>query len=55
MNEVGGITTTLLGDELRLLNTNSILAANKTIHAEITEYFKADEAFIRNHKKFHKL
>lgn len=55
LNEVGGITTTLLGDELRLLNTNSILAANKTIHAEITEYFKADEAFIRNHKKFHKL
>ncbi|MCD2136543.1 inositol monophosphatase family protein [Salinicoccus halitifaciens] len=55
LNEVGGITTTLLGDEVRLLKTNSILAANKKIHGELTEYFKADEAFIKNHKEFHKL
>ncbi len=55
LNEVGGITTTLLGDDIRLLKTNSILAANKTIHGELAEYFKADESFIRNHKIFHKL
>lgn len=53
--EVGGITTTLLDDDLRLLDTNSILAANRTIHAEITEYFKKDEPFIQNHQVFHGL
>lgn len=55
LDEVGGITTTLLGDELRLLDTNSILASNKTIQDEITEYFKNDEPFIENHKAFHHL
>lgn len=55
LNEVGGITTTLLGDELRLLKTNSILAANKTIHGELTGYFKADDEFISTHNSFHGL
>lgn len=55
LTEVGGIATTLLGDEIRLLDTNSILASNKTIHGEIIEHFKKDETFIRNHRKFHRL
>lgn len=55
LNEVGGITTTLLGDDLRLLDTNSIIAANKTIHGEIIEYFKKDQPFIENHNGFHRL
>lgn len=55
LKEVGGLTTTLLGDELRLLDTNSIIAANKTIHGEIIEHFRKDEPFIKNHKAFHRL
>ena len=55
LNEVGGMTTTLIGDDLRLLDTNSVIAANKTIHGEITKHFIKDELFIQNHKKFHRL
>lgn len=55
VQEAGGVTTTLTGDSLRLLKTNSVLTANKSIQQEITSYFNNDDDFIKNHAAFHGL
>lgn len=39
INEVGGIVTNHLGAEVNMLETNSLVAANERIHAEIIEDF----------------
>ena len=55
VSELGGRTTTLLGEEMRILETNSILTGNKKIHSELVQYFKDDDEFIENHARFHGL
>lgn len=55
INELGGITTTLPGDSVRLLETNSILTGNKQIHGELVDFFRTDETFIHHHNRYHGL
>lgn len=55
ISELGGMTTTLTGDNVRLLASNSIVTGNTHIHSELVHYFKADDEFIKNHSKFHGL
>jgi myo-inositol-1(or 4)-monophosphatase len=55
VNELGGLTTTLLGDDVRMLATNSIVTGNPNIHQELIQYFNNDDEFVRNHAKFHGL
>src|SRR5699024_6746774 len=44
--ETGGITTNLLGEEISILNRDSVLAGNPGIHEELQQYFIHDEEFI---------
>lgn len=53
--EVGLITTDLLGRKNEWLKQTSILAANKTLHEEIKEITTADERFKETHDAFHKI
>jgi len=51
--ETGGITTNLLGEEISILNRDSVLAGNPGIHEELQQYFIHDEEFITSHRKAH--
>lgn len=53
IDEVGGRTTNLLGEEIDILHKDSILAANQSLHAELTGYFSGDAAFIEAHRHVH--
>ncbi|MCG1008604.1 inositol monophosphatase family protein [Salinicoccus sp. ID82-1] len=53
IDEVGGRTTNLLGEEIDILHKDSILAGNRALHGELVQYFADDEAFIEAHRHVH--
>ena len=53
IDEAGGKTTNLLGEEIDILKKDSILTGNKAIHKELTDYFTSDAAFIAGHRSVH--
>lgn len=51
--EAGGVTTNLLGEEINILEKDSILAGDPMIHEELLQYFIDDEKFVSSHRKAH--